>query len=205
MAEPQHPQIYLVTPADFDLAQYPETLKAVLDAVPVACLRLALTTHDEDALTRAADAVRGVAHEADVATVIDTHVVLAERLGLDGVHLTAPRGVRDARKTLGPDAIVGVYCGQSRHDGLNAGEAGADYVAFGPVAAGLGDGSVAEPELFGWWTEMIEVPVVAQGGLTLQSAATLAPVVDFVALGDEIWRSDDPVGTARAFYAALTG
>ncbi len=203
MAEPQHPQIYLVTPPDFDLGRYPQTLASVLDAVPVACLRLALASHDEDRLTRAADAVRGVAHAADVATVIDTHVVLAERLGLDGVHLSGGRGVRAARTALGADAIVGSYCGQSRHDGLNAGESGADYVSFGPVSGALGDGALADPDLFSWWTEMIEVPVVAEGGITLELAATLAPITDFVALGDEIWSAEDPVAAARGFAKAL--
>jgi thiamine-phosphate pyrophosphorylase len=204
MAEPQHPQIYLVTPAEFELGPFPQILAAVLDAVPVACLRLALATHDEDRLTRAADAVRSVAHGADVATVIDTHVVLAERLGLDGVHLHGARGVRAARKALGPDAIVGAYCDQSRHDGMNAGEAGADYVAFGPVAGALGDGALAGPELFAWWSEMIEVPVVAEGGMTAETVRTLAPITDFIALGDEIWRAEDPVAEARAFLAAMT-
>lgn len=202
MSEPTHPQLYLVTPGEVDLGRFPETLAAVLDAVPVACLRLALASHDEDTLLRAADAVRAVADAVDVATVIDTHVVLAERLGLDGVHLHGARGVRAARKALGADAIVGAFCGQSRHDGMNAGEAGADYVAFGPVSGALGDGSLADADLFGWWSQMIEIPVVAEGGMTATMIEGLAPVTDFIAIGDEVWAADDPVDAARALARA---
>ena len=108
--------------------------------------------------------------------VVADHFRLAPRLGLDGVHLTdGARQVRAARKALGADAIVGAFARASRHDGMTAAEIGADYVSFGPVGAtGLGDGSVAPLDLFAWWSEMIEVPVVAEGGLTPALAADLA-------------------------------
>lgn len=193
MAEPEAPQIYLITPAEFELSRFPKLLAQVLDAAPVACVRLALATRDEDKLTRAADQCRAVTEPRDVALVIDAHVGLAERLGLDGVHLTGARGVRPARELLGADAIVGAFCGASRHDGMTAGESGADYVSFGPVTgAALGDGALAEPDLFAWWSEMIELPVVAEGGLTEDMIATLWHSADFLAFGEEIWGAEDP-------------
>jgi len=205
MSEPEAPQIYLVSPPELELGSFPKALARVLDGVEIACLRLSLATRDEDKLMRAADAVRDVAHARDVALVIDTHVVLVERLGLDGVHLTdGARSVRGARETLGPDAIVGAFCGQSRHDGMTAGEAGADYVAFGPVSGSLGDGELAEPDLFAWWSQMIEVPVVAEGGVTLEDAAALAPMVDFFAIGEEIWQSEDPLAALQSLRAVMT-
>lgn len=205
MAETEHPQIYLVTPPAFDLSSFGKDLGAVLDAVPVACLRLALTSHDEDRIARAADLCREIAHARDVATVIGNHVLLAERLGLDGVHLSDPHGVRAARKTLGEDAIVGLHAGTSRHDGMNGGEAGADYVCFGPVgAAALGDGALATRDLFDWWSKMIELPVVAEGALDEDLIRDLAPVSDFFAIGEEIWSDDDPVSRIRTFHAAMT-
>lgn len=192
------PQIYLVTPPEFDLGSFPAQLARVLEGEEIACLRLSLATRDEDRLMRAADAVREIAHAADVALVIDTHVVLADRLGLDGVHLLdGARSVRAARKALGPDAIVGAFCDQSRHDGMNAGEAGADYVAFGPVSGALGDGALADRELFAWWSEMIEVPVVAEGGLTPELVAELSEVTDFLSIGEEIWQAEDPLAALR--------
>ena len=207
MAQDDAPQLYLVTPAELDLSAFPGVLGRVLDAAPVACLRLSLSTHDEDDLMRAADALREVAHARDIALVIDTHLVLAERLGLDGVHLgDGARSVRAARKALGPDAIVGAHCRQSRHDGMTAGEAGADYVAFGPVAQpALGDGTLADRDLFDWWSQMIELPVVAEGGLTEALVADLAPVTDFFALRDEVWRAPDPALALAALHRASGG
>ncbi|HDR28019.1 thiamine phosphate synthase, partial [Rhodovulum sp.] len=167
MAEIERPQIYLITPPAFELDTFAPRLAAVLDAHPVACLRLTMATRDEDSVARAADALREIAHARDVPLVIEAHLGLVERLGLDGVHLTdGSRSVRKVRKALGTDAIVGAFCGASRHDGLTAGEAGADYIAFGPIGAtALGDGTLAERDLFEWWSEIIEIPVVAEGAL----------------------------------------
>lgn len=205
MSQPEQPQIYLLTPAEFDLSQFSDRLSAVLDAQAVACVRLALASRDEDRICRAGDALREICHARDVALVIDNHTMLAERLGLDGVHLAdGSRSVRKARKQLGPDAIVGAFCGASRHDGITAGEAGADYVSFGPVSeTGLDSGELAGFEVFEWWSEMIEVPVVAEGGLTREKITTLAPVTDFFAIGDEIWQAPDAVASLSDLMAAL--
>lgn len=205
MAAEDRPQIYLITPAEIDLETFPDRLARMLDAVEIACIRLALAAREEDTIGRAADAVRAVAHERDVAVVIETHFRMAERHGLDGVHLTdAARSIREARKLLGSDAIVGAFCGISRHDGMNAGEAGADYVAFGPVGAtALGTGLPADRELFAWWSEMIEVPVVAEGGLTDALVLDYAAVTDFLGIGQEIWKSDDPLAALKKLIAPL--
>lgn len=205
MAEADRPQIYLITPPDFDLDIFPDRLAAVLDGAEIACVRLALATKDEDRIARAADALRAVAHARDVALVIETHVLLVERHGLDGVHLTdGARSIRKVRKDLGGDAIIGAYCGITRHDGISAAEAGADYVGFGPVGqTPLGDGSHAKTDLFEWWSEMIEVPVVAEGALTADLVAKLGPITDFFGIGDEIWQKDDASAALRALLAQL--
>lgn len=205
METPEQPQLYLITPPSIDLDLFPDQLARVLDGAEIACIRLALASRDEDLLSRAADACREVAHARDIALVIADHVLLAQRLGLDGVHLSdAARSVRAARKELGADAIVGSFCGTSRHDGMNAGEAGADYVAFGPVGAhGLDDGSVVDPELFEWWSAVIEVPVVAEGGLTPEMVRSLAAQTDFFGIGDEIWGAEDPLAALKTLTAAM--
>lgn len=205
MADTERPQITLITPPALDLALFPDILARVLDGVEIACLRLSLASRDQDLIARAADACRMVAHARDVAIVIDTHVLLVERLGLDGVHLPdGARAVRSVRKDLGPDAIVGAYCGNTRHDGISAGEAGADYVAFGPVGAtALGDGRQAEHGLFEWWSEMIEVPVIAEGALTADLVARLGPVTDFFGVGEEIWGAEQPLSALKALLAPL--
>ncbi|MFO1141725.1 MAG: thiamine phosphate synthase [Amaricoccus sp.] len=199
-------RLYLITPPVFDDG-LPDRIAALLDRFDVACLRLALATVVEDDVARAADALRPVAHARDVPLVVADHHRLVGRLGLDGVHLTdGSRQVRAVRKALGSDAIVGAFARASRHEGLTAGEAGADYVSFGPVgASGLGDGETAPLELFEWWSEMIEVPVVAEGGLTPEMAGVLAGQADFLALGAEIWGSSADPATALSGYFVPRG
>lgn len=205
MAAEETPQVYLITPPEFELSSFPDLLARVLDGTDVACLRLALASRDEDWVARAADVLREVAHQRDVAIVIAEHIAMVERLGLDGVHLTdGARSVRATRKLLGSDAIIGAYCGASRHDGMSAAEGGADYVAFGPIGAtALGDGTVAEFDLFSWWSEVIEVPVVAEGAVTPAHASALSGVTDFFGIGEEIWRTDDPLAALLALKSEM--
>lgn len=195
------PQLYLMTPAGAQASTLGPQLAAVMDAFPVACLRIRAAA-EEDELGRLADLAREIAHQRDVAVVIDDHVKLAQRHGLDGVHLTdGARTVRYARKELGADAIVGSFCGSSRHEGMNAGEAGADYVSFGPVgASALYRGEPVDLDLFQWWSETIEVPVVAEGAITRELIATLSPVSDFIAIGPEIWGTEDPAAALKALW-----
>ncbi|WP_368183499.1 thiamine phosphate synthase [Aestuariibius sp. HNIBRBA575] len=199
------PQLYLITPSEFELSTYPDLLARALDDVDVACVRLALATKDESRIAKAADACRSVTHDRDVALVIESHILMVERLGLDGVHLLdGARSVRNVRKELGDDAIIGTFCGNSRHDGLNAGEIGADYVSFGPAGVTeLGDGRQAEAELFDWWSQVVEVPIVAEGALDADIIRTLAPFTDFFAIGDEIWSQDDPIAALKTLYSAF--
>ena len=202
-----HPQIYLISPPEFDLSSFPDQLAACLDSTEVACVRLALSTTDESRIAKSADALREVTHARDVALVIDTHIMMVERLGLDGVHLhDGARSIRKVRKDLGDDAIVGSFCGNSRHDGMTAGELGADYVSFGPVGqTPLGDGRVAETELFQWWSLMIEVPVVAEGALDADLIRGLSPYTDFFGIGDEIWNGETPAKTLTQLRSAMLG
>lgn len=206
MADDDIPGIYLLTPPAFELSEFTPRLERVLDGAAIACLRLTLATAEEDRVTRAADTLRALAHARDIPIVVERHLGLVSRLGLDGVHLPdGARQVRAARKALGPDAIIGTFAHASRHEGMTAGEAGADYVAFGPVgSSGLGDGSRAEAELFDWWSEMIELPVVAEGGLTPALIADLAPRTDFFAIGEEIWQSEDPLTALRTLTSAFS-
>lgn len=199
------PQLYLITPPVIDLAQFPDTLARLLDSTEIACLRLALASSDEDVILRTGDALREIAHARDIPLVIADHVLMVERLGLDGVHLTGAHArIRKLRDSMGQDAIIGAWCGALRHDGMSAAEAGADYVSFGPVGAqALGDGQVAPHDLFEWWSEMIEIPVVAEGALTRDLVGSLAPVVDFLAVGSEIWGQDDPLVALHDLTAPL--
>ncbi len=204
MSADESPGLYLIAPPLFDV-ELPDRLAALLDGFDVACVRLALAAGSEDEVARACDALRPVCHARDVPLVVADHFRLVARLGIDGVHLSdGARQIRAVRKALAPDAIVGAYARASRHEGMTAAEIGADYVAFGPVGSSeLGDGSVAETELFAWWSQMIEVPCVAEGALTPGLVGTLAPIADFIAIGPEIWTADDPAAALRAFVERM--
>lgn len=198
------PQIYLLLPPVIE-PDFPARLGRVLDRVLIACLRLDLAARDAGAIGRASDLVREIAHLRDVPVVIAEHVEIAKAHGLDGIHLPdGPRSVRAARTALGADRIVGAFCRDSRHDGLLAGEAGADYVAFGPVRADrLGDGREAPRDLFEWWSEMIEVPCVAEGIETPDIAARFGSAADFIAISPAIWDEPDPAESLAAIQSAL--
>lgn len=198
-------QLYLITPPVIDLATFPALLNKVLDVVPVACLRLALASKDENTIIKTGDALREICHARDIAIVIENHIIMVDRLGLDGVHLTdGARTVRYARKELGDDAIIGSYCAASRHDAMNAGDASAEYVSFGPCGdSALGDGSVAPTDLFQWWSDVVEVPVIAEGALSVEVIKTLSSMTDFFAIGEEIWNTDDPAAELQKLVNAI--
>lgn len=203
---PETPQIYLITPPDLPLQTFPDQLARIMDSIEIACLRLSLSASDEDTISRAADVLREIAHARDTPIIIDTHYRLVSPLGLDGVHLRdGARSVRFVRKEMdNADLVIGTFCGASRHEGMNAGESGADYVALGPLNdTGLGDGQIAPFEDFEWWSEMIELPIVAEGALDLDQVDALAPVTDFFAIGDEIWAQPDPLAALEALTAPL--
>ncbi|MEO1549825.1 MAG: thiamine phosphate synthase [Pseudomonadota bacterium] len=197
------PQLYLVAPAQGPLGAVIEGVARLLDSAAFACVRLPAAGRDEETLSRMGDGLRELVHPYDIPLVLDDHYRLAAHLGLDGVHLTSgARDVRAARAHLDKDAIIGAFCATSRHQGMTAGEIGADYISFGPVAhSALGSGDVAERELFAWWAEMIELPVVAEGGLGLDEVAALKDAADFLCFGEEVW--SDPTGPEAALKARL--
>jgi thiamine-phosphate pyrophosphorylase len=205
MPHAHRPQITLITPPSLDLHSFPDQLAALMDAVEIACLRLSLASSDGETISRAADACRLVAHARDVAIVIENHVQLVQPHGLDGVHLAhGAHQIRKLRIDLGPDAIIGAYAGQSRHDGMTAAEAGADYIAFGPAgASALGLGAVLDPETIAWWSDIIETPCTTEGALDAALIARYAEITDFFAIGPEVWGQSDPIAALKALTQAM--
>lgn len=198
------PRLYLNTPLLFEPKPFADELARALDAGDVACVRLRLKGASADELRFAIDALFPICQSRGAAMVIADHWRLAREAGLDGVHLEETRGqAKEARAHLGADAIVGVSCGTSRHAGLIAGEQEASYVSFGPVRIdpALASGETAPPDLFEWWQQFIEVPVVAEGGVTPADAERLAAHADFVAAAQGIWKHAD--GAAAGVVAYL--
>lgn len=204
--------LYLVTPVglargDIPLADFVRAFAAVLDAVPIdaALLRIGGVEGSlaDEAVKAQIALLLPAAHARGVPLVLEGRADLAAVEGCDGVHLPADRrAVASVRRALGEDAIVGAAAGQSRHLAMEAGEAGADYVAFG-----LFDPAPEPPaeDLLGWWQEMMELPCVALGGVTLENAAALAAAgADFLALRNAVWNHPQgPAKAARLFHKAL--
>lgn len=201
-------RLYLVTPPRLDPAAFRDPLAAALDAGDVACVQLRLKDAGDDDVRRAIDLLRPVVQSRDVAFILNDRPDLAASTGCDGVHVgqeDAPYAA--ARRAMGADAIVGVTCHASRHLAMEAGEAGADYVAFGAFfPTGTKETTHrADPEILSWWAEIFEIPCVAIGGITPANCAPLvAAGADFLAVVSAVWdHPDGPAAGVRAFDAAI--
>jgi thiamine-phosphate pyrophosphorylase len=202
-------RLYLITPPAIpDLPAFVEALKRALGAGDVAALQLRLKDVPDAAILRAAEALVPIAQAHDVAVLMNDRMDLARPAGCDGVHLGQGDGDPvAARRLLGAEAMIGVTCHASRHLAMQAGEAGADYVAFGAFFP-TGTKQVqhqADPEILEWWSEMFEVPCVAIGGIT---AANCGPLVragaDFLAVVGAVWNHPEgPEAGVRAMNTAI--
>jgi thiamine-phosphate pyrophosphorylase len=185
-------QLYLISPPEIDLG-FPERLARALDGGAVAAFQLRLKGIDEHAIAKLAEPVQKLCAERDVSFIVNDSISLAKRLGADGVHLGQDDGdPRDARDILGREAQIGVTCHASRHLAMEAGDAGADYVAFGAFYP-TGTKTIkhyAESSILSWWTSVSPIPCVAIGGITVETARGLAVAgADFVAVSGAVWNS----------------
>ncbi|HEY1124965.1 MAG TPA: thiamine phosphate synthase [Sphingobium sp.] len=199
-------QLYLISPPAIG-PDFVETLRAALDGGPVAAFQLRLKGISEDEIARLAEPLQRLCAERDVAFIINDSIALAKRLGADGVHLGQGDGdPKEARRILGPSAQIGVTCHDSRHLAMEAGEAGADYVAFGaffPTTTKTVDHH-AEPEILTWWSTVFELPCVAIGGITAGNAKPLVDAgADFLAVSSAVWAHPNGPGAGVAAFAKL--
>ena len=198
-------QLYLVSPLDV-VGTFPDRLKRALATGPVAAFQFRVKDIDQDEAAALAEPLQRICSDADVAFLINDSVALAKRLGADGVHLGQGDGdPREAREQLGPTAQIGVTCHDSRHLAMEAGEGGADYIAFGafyPTSTKTVSHH-ADPVLLSWWSTVCEIPCVAIGGITPANAAPLvAAGADFLAVSHAVWGADE-AAAIRAFGDVL--
>lgn len=201
-------RLYLITPPAFDPAAFRDLLAAALEAGDVGAVQLRLKEADDDAIRLAADVLRPVAQERGVAFLLNDRPDLAVQTGCDGAHVGADdMPAAKARGVLGPDLTLGVSCYASRDLAMRAGEAGADYVAFGSFfASGTKQTGIrADVELLRWWSDLMELPCVAIGGITAENCAPLVQAgADFVAVIGAVWGNPQgPAAGVRAMNAAI--
>ena len=201
-------RLYLITPPALDPLPFRDRLAAALDAGDVAAVQLRLKDAGDDAIRRAIDALRPVTQDRGVAFLLNDRPDLAVAHGCDGAHVgQTDTPARDARKILGK-LTMGVTCHASRDLAMQAGDDGADYVAFGAFfpTATKETTAQADPELLRWWSELMELPCVAIGGITAENCAPLvAAGADFLAVVGAVWNhTDGPAAGVRAMNAAIS-
>lgn len=192
-------RLYLTFDVAGDGANAETALRAALKAAPVACVLL--RGADGGALAPAlAKALVKIVQDQGIAVLIGDDAGLARMVKADGLHLAwskAPiAAYREARDILGKHAMIGADAGRSRHDAMELGEAGADYVAFG-IPAHVEDRETAEErqlDLVSWWSEIFEVPAVAFDVAHEAHAAALARAgADFVTAGVATTMTEDEI------------
>lgn len=198
-------QLYLVSPLNVTGA-FPDRLRRALGAAPVAAFQFRIKGADQHEAARLAEPLQRICADADVAFIVNDSASLAKRIGADGVHLgQGDDDPRAAREILGREAQIGVTCHDSRHLAMEAGEAGADYVAFGafyPTTTKPTDYH-PDPSILGWWTTLFATPCVAIGGITPANAAPLIEAgADFIAVANAVWEGDE-AAAVQAFAAVL--
>lgn len=200
-------QLYLISPLDVSGA-FPERLKRALGAGPAAAFQFRVKGVDQHEAARLAEPLQKICADADIAFIVNDDVSLAKRLGADGVHLGQDDGdAREARSVLGPQVQIGVTCHDSRHLAMEAGEAGADYVAFGAFYPTTTKETRHRPEpvILSWWSALFELPCVAIGGITPDNAAPLVKAgADFLAVSNAVWGGDEEAAV-KAFAEILGG
>lgn len=202
---PNSCRLYLISPERIEHPTiFADELRLALDGGDVAAFQLRLKDVSDEAITRAADTLRPVCQQRDVAFIMNDRPDLAVKLDCDGVHVgQEDMPYAEARRIVGSDRQVGVTCKSSRHLAMEAAEAGADYVAFGAFFPS-GTKAVTTPaelDILEWWSALMEVPCVAIGGITAENCRpVIAAGADFLAVAGGVWNhKDGPEAAVRAF------
>lgn len=204
-------QLYLISPLDVG-GEFPARLERALDAGRgvVTAFQFRVKGVDQHEAARLAQPLQAICAAHDVAFIVNDSISLAKRIGADGVHLGQGDGdPKEAREALGREAQIGVTCHASKHLAMEAGEAGADYIAFGAffdsTTKDKGDAERPTPDLIAWWVKLFEIPVVAIGGITPGNCGPLiAAGADFLAVSGGVWNCDE-VAAVEAFCEVIDG
>jgi thiamine-phosphate pyrophosphorylase len=197
------PRLYLATPVVADPAPLADGLAGILRDADVAAVLVRLKETDPRSMISAAKALAPAIQGAGAALLIDGHADLVARSGADGAHLHGIAALEEALPGLKPDRIAGVGALTTRHDSMNAGERGADYVLFGePDAHGERPSQEAIAERLGWWAELFEPPCVGYAATREEAVAFVRAGADFILADDLIWQDGRGPAVALAELGA---
>ncbi|WP_206376847.1 thiamine phosphate synthase [Sphingomonas sp. G-3-2-10] len=199
-------QLYLISPADVT-GGFDERLRRAVGTGFVAAFQFRVKGIDQHEAARLAEPLQRICADYETAFIVNDSIALAKRLGADGVHLGQDDGdPREARSVLGPNAQIGVTCHDSRHLAMEAGEAGADYVAFGAFYPTTTKEvrHHPDPSILSWWSTMFEIPCVAIGGINAANAPALVKAgADFIAVCNAVWGAGDEEAAVKALADAI--
>lgn len=207
--------LYLISPPAIVLKDFLVQLEQALTASPcVKAFQLRLKNASDEQIIEAAETMLPLCRQHDIAFILNDRPDLAVHCHMDGVHLgQEDMRVQDARSILTEDMIIGVSCHASTHMAMEAGEAGADYVAFGafyPTSSKPREKverwGIPSPDILSQWSEMTTVPCVAIGGITPENARPLVQAgADFIAAITSVWHHPQGVAAAvKAFEQVLS-
>ena len=201
-------ELYILTPPRIEPG-FADRLEAVVRAGAATAVQIRLKDHAPDEVARLAPDLIAAARAGGAAAIVNDDPALAAKLGADGVHVgREDASVREARAAVGESAIVGATCHDSRHLAMLAGEQGADYVAFGAFfdTVTKTPKTRASLDILTWWSDLFEIPCVAIGGITLQTAASVIEAgADYLAVSGGIWaHAEGPEAAARGFASLLS-
>lgn len=200
-------KLYFISPQEVG-GSFPDRLRLALEPGLATAFQLRVKDTDEHELARLAEPLQRICADAGIAFIVNDSMALAKRIGADGVHLGQSDGdIREARALLGPGAQIGKTCHDSRHLAMEAGEAGADYVAFGAFYPTTTKPSHYQPDpsILSWWSTLFEIPCVAIGGITPANGEPLVQAgADFLAVCQAVWGNDDPAAAVSAFADVLS-
>lgn len=207
--KPHECRLYLISPPQIDKTEeFAKTLTAALSGGDVASFQLRLKDVSDEHIIEVAEVLLPICHANDVAFIVNDRADLAAQLGADGVHLGQSDGdIKEARTILGHDAAIGVTCHGSRHLAFEAGDQGADYIAFGAFFPTSTKETlhVADIETLEWWSDIAELPCVAVGGITIENCSPLIEAkADFIAVCSAVWdNADGPSIAVKLFNEKL--
>lgn len=207
-------RLYLVSPPSFELPDFSRSLKEALSGGDVGAFQLRLKEADDDAIKATARELMPLCRDHDVAFILNDRPDLAAELGADGVHLGVDdMSISKARGIVGEEIIIGASAHASRHLALEAGEAGADYVAFGafyPTQSKpkekVEKWGTPTPDILSWWQAYLVLPCVAIGGITPSNCPPLVKAgADFIAAITAVWQHPGgPKAAVKEFNEAIT-
>ena len=201
-------KLYLISPPNINVNEFIFSLDDVLNTGLVSCFQLRLKNVKDEDIIESSKALKPICNKYNVPFILNDRLDLVNKVEADGVHLGEGDGsILEARKLLGPKAIIGASCYNSKHLAMEAAEEGADYVAFGAFFDTITKDpkTKADMNIIKDWTLISNIPCVAIGGINSSNCKELVDAgADFIAVVGSIWnKNDDPKSAVNKFKSII--